>query len=281
MKTTAQRVLMSTKVESEAPKEAEHKKQDNENNKPACDQGQKESENEQRAAKNENEEEKLVMNEPDNTNEDGSDELPAWDMNISNYIVPSEEEEEKIPLGDPLRAVVFDFDQTLSVIHYYSELRGHDNETQLKSLKTWSDDAVVQGFGGKERVQLLENLFKDLKEASVEIYILSFGHKEVIIQALKRVNLARYFDKNLIWGDAEVDKFCSDTGDACKPKLRMIQKLIRDKHKYSAGEVLFVDDDDKNLDQSKKTVCKTIHVSERKGMKKKDIEAVRSAIMPS
>jgi len=281
MKTTAQRVLMSTKVESDAPKEAEDNNQGNGNDKPVCEQDQKESENEQNAAKKENEEVKLAKNEPENSkNDDSDDELPGWNMNISNYIL-TDDEEEKIELGEPLKAVIFDFDQTISVIHFYSDLNGYNAEKQLGCLNKWSDERVVKGFGGKERLQLLEGLFKDLKEASVELYILSFGHKEVIIKALERVNLLVYFDKNLIWGEAEVKKFRSDTGEYSQAKLRMILKLIREKHMYSPGEVLFVDDDDKNLDQSKKTICKTIHVSKRKGMKEKEIEDIRSEIMPS
>jgi len=191
------------------------------------------------------------------------------------------EEEEKIQPDEPIKAVVFDFDQTISVIHFWRDLTGFTPDMQLRCLNQWSKERVIQGFGGEKRLHLLECLFKDLKTASVELYILSFGYKEVIIKALERVDLLVYFDKNLIWGEAEVKKFRSNTGFASKPKMRMIQKLIREKHKYSAGEVLFVDDDNKNLEQSKRTVCKTIHVCERKGMMEKEIEAVRKQIKPS
>jgi len=281
MKTTAQRVLMSTKAKSEAPKEAEDNKLEGAN-KPVSEQDAKESENEQKVGKQQTVDLKLEKHESLNKCSKDSDDLPGWNFDISNLIEGSDDEEkEKIPAGEPLKACVFDFDQTISVIHFYCLLRGYNPDMQLRCLKDWSDEKVVQGFGGKERVLLLENLFKDLKKASVELYILSFGHKEVILKALERVNLALYFDKDLIWGEAEVKQFRTDTGIASHPKLRMIQKLIRDKHKYSAGEVLFVDDDEKNLAQSKRTVCKTIHVFERKGMTEKEIEAVRSEINPS
>jgi len=283
MKTTAQKVLMSTKAESEAPKDMEDNKQ--EVSKRASEQDQKESENEQHAeeVKNEdvNKDKPQCEKSHQKTESDDSGALPAWNFNISNLLEVSEDEEEKIQPDEPIKAVVFDFDQTISVIHFYSDLRGHSLEMQLRSLNEWSNERVLQGFGGEERLQLLIDLLKDLRNANVVIYILSFGYKEVITKALERVDLLMYFDKNRIWGEAEVKSFRSDTGNASQPKQRMIQKLIREKNNYSASEVLFVDDDSKNLEQSNKTVCKTIHVCERQGMTKKEIEEVRKHIKPS
>jgi len=281
MKTTAQRVLMSTKANSEAPKDTGFNKQ--EVCKRADKREQKESENEQYAAERKSEE--VKQDEPQSgihqneTDQSGS--LPGWNFDISNLVEVSEEEEEKIQADEPIKVVVFDFDQTISVIHFYSELAGFTPDMKLRCLNEWSKERVIQGFGGEERLNLLECLFKDLKTASVELYILSYGYKEVIIKALERVNLLVYFDKNLIWGEAEVKNFRSNTGVASQPKMRMIKELIREKHKYSAGEVLFVDDDNRNLAQLKKTVCKTIYVCERKGMTEKEIEAVRKQIKPS
>jgi len=295
MKTTAQRVLMSTKAKSEAPKDTEDNKQ--EVSKRASEQDQKESENEQNAADVKCDD--VNKDKPSHQKKESADsgELPSWNFDISNLLERSEEEEdEKIQSDDPIKAVVFDFDQTISVIHFYSDLRaehffrhrehqqlnqGYTTDMQLRCLSEWSHEKVLHGFGGKERLQLLIDLLKDLRNAKVEIYILSFGIKEVIIKALERVDLLKYFDKNLIWGEAEVKRFRSDTGIPSQPKQRMIQKLIRQKHNYSAGEVLFVDDDSKNLEQSNKTVCKTIHVCERQGMTKKEIDEVRKHIKPS
>jgi len=279
MITTAQRVLMSTKAKSEAPKDTEDNKQ--EVSKRASEQDQKESENEQNAAERKCDD--VNKDKPPHQKKESVDsgELPSWNLDISNLLEGSEEEEEKIQSDEQIKAVVFDFDQTISVIHFYSDLRGYTTDMQLRCLSEWSHEKVLHGFGGKERLQLLIDLLKDLRNAKVEIYILSFGYKEVIIKALERVDLLMYFDKNLIWGEAEVKRFRSDTGIPSQPKQRMIQKLIREKHNYSAGEVLFVDDDSKNLEQSNKTVCKTIHVCERQGMTKKEIEEVRKHIKPS
>jgi len=271
---------MSTKANSEAPKDTEDNKQ--EVSKRADKQEQKESENEQHAAERKSEDVKQDEPQCDIHHEsDQSGSLPGWNFDISNLLEVSEEEEEKIQADEPIKVVVFDFDQTISVIHFYSDLTGFTPDMQLRCLNEWSKERVIQGFGGEKRLQLLDCLFKDLKTASVELYILSFGHREVIIKALELVNLLVYFDKNLIWGEAEVKQFRRNTGDASQPKMRMIQELIREKHKYSAGEVLFVDDDNKNLAQLKKTVCKTIHVCERKGMTEKEIEAVRKQIKRS
>jgi len=279
MKTTAQRVLMSTKAKSEAPKDTEDNKQ--EVSKRASDKDQKESESEQNAAERNCDD--VNKDKPPHQKEESVDsgEIPSWNFDISNLLEEAEDEEVKIPSDEPIKAVVFDFDQTISVIHFYSDLRGYTPDMQLRCLNEWSKEKVLYGFGGEERLQLLVGLLKDLRAAKVEIYILSFGYKEVITKALERVDLLMYFDKNLIWGEAEVKRFRSDTGIPSQPKQRMIQKLIREKHNYSAGEVLFVDDDSKNLEQSNKTVCKTIHVSERQGMTKKEIEEVRKHIKPS
>jgi len=285
MKTTAQRVLMSTKAKSEAPKDTEDNKQ--EVSKRASEQDQKESENEQNAAERKCDD--VNKDKPPLQKKESVDsgELPSWNFDISNLLDRSDsDEKDKIqsdePIkAEPIKAVVFDFDQTISVIHFFSDLRGYTPDMQLRCLNEWSKEKVLYGFGGEERLQLLVSLLKDLRAAKVEIYILSFGYKEVITEALERVNLLMYFDKNLIWGAAEVKRFRSDTGIPSQTKQRMIQKLIREKHNYSPGEVLFVDDDYRNLEQSNKTVCKTIHVSERQGMTKKEIEEVRKHIKPS
>jgi len=279
MKTTAQRVLMSTKAKSEAPKDTEDNKQ--EVSKRASEQDQKESENEQNAAERKCDD--VNKDKPPLQKKESVDsgELPSWNFDISNLLDRSDSDEEKIQSDEPIKAVVFDFDQTISVIHFFSDLRGYTPDMQLRCLNEWSKEKVLYGFGGEERLQLLVSLLKDLRAAKVEIYILSFGYKEVITEALERVNLLMYFDKNLIWGAAEVKRFRSDTGIPSQTKQRMIQKLIREKHNYSPGEVLFVDDDYRNLEQSNKTVCKTIHVSERQGMTKKEIEEVRKHIKPS
>jgi len=270
---------MSTKAKSEAPKDTEDNKQ--EVSKRASGQDQKESESEQNAAERNCDD--VNKDKPPHQKKESVDsgELPSWNFDISNLLEEPEDEEVKIPSDEPIKAVVFDFDQTISVIHFYSDLRGYTPDMQLRCLNEWSKEKVLYGFGGEERLQLLVGLLKDLRAAKVEIYILSFGYKEVITKALERVDLLMYFDKNLIWGEAEVKRFRSDTGIPSQPKQRMIQKLIREKHNYSAGEVLFVDDDSKNLEQSNKTVCKTIHVSERQGMTKKEIEEVRKHIKPS
>lgn len=276
---------MSTKAKSEAPKDTEDNKQ--EASKRASEQDQKESENEQNAAERKcedvNKDKPQCETSHQKNDSVGSGEIPTWNFDISNLLEGSEAEEddEKIESDEPIKAVVFDFDQTISVIHFYSDLRGYTPDMQLRCLSEWSKEKVIQGFGGEERLNLLIGLLKDLIEAKVEIYILSFGYKEVITKALERVDLLMYFDRNLIWGEAEVRKFRSDTGVPSQPKQRMIQKLIREKNNYSAGEVLFVDDDSKNLEQSNKTVCKTIHVCERQGMTKKEIEEVRKHIKPS
>jgi len=308
MKTTAQRVLMSTM--------AKNVSESNEQviNKPVNELYEEESENEQNLIERESKDMEKAENNQQNKDvkksennlqnedvknenvkktennngscarkdSDSSESLPGWSFNISSYLIESEEEDdEKIQDDEQLKAAIFDFDQTISVIHFYYDLHGYTRDSQLECLKEWTDDKVILGFGGKERIELLDNLFSDLKKASVELYVLSFGYKEVILAALERVNLAKYFDQNLVWGEAEVKKFRSETGIASQPKLRMIQKQIKEKHQLSAGEVLFVDDDDKNLQQSKKTVCKTIHVCERKGMREKEFLAVRREIKSS
>ena len=109
-----------------------------------------------------------------------------------------------------VRLVIYDFDQTITTGHLYRELHGG----RLKSLAKLSDDKLISLFGGKERISYLDDHFKSLCAAQIEIGILSFGWSDVIERALERMELGRYFEGKLIIGrdSDELVRFNKDKG---------------------------------------------------------------------
>ena len=85
---------------------------------------------------------------------------------------------------------------------------------RLKSLAKLSDDKLISLFGGKERISYLDDHFKSLCAAQIEIGILSFGWSDVIERALERMELGRYFEGKLIIGrdSDELVRFNKDKG---------------------------------------------------------------------
>ena len=95
--------------------------------------------------------------------------------------------------GSGVRLILYDFDQTITSVHLYHELRGG----QLKELSRISDERLIEIFGGNERIKRLDEHFEILTKNNVKLGILSFGFTKVIETALNRVNLLNYFRRLL------------------------------------------------------------------------------------
>merc|ERR1712228_707069 len=88
------------------------------------------------------------------------------------------------------KMIFYDFDQTITVIHLYKELK----KIKEGKLENMSDERLIEIFGGKERVRRLHGHFEKLKARDISLYVLSFNWSMVIEQALERMDLMQYFD---------------------------------------------------------------------------------------
>eukprot|EP01083_Nonionella_stella_P206140 750053_1 len=132
-----------------------------------------------------------------------------------------------------------------------------------------SDDKLLDVFGGKDRQQRLIQHFERIESTNCELIIISFGWVKVIQNALKRMQLYKYFNKpsSIIGKDSELLKNNNGSKAQCISKLKSNRKL-------RSAQILFVDDDNANIQKATK-YCDSICIKPRKGMTfnhMKDIE---------
>ena len=146
--------------------------------------------------------------------------------------------------------VIYDFDETISSQHMFSilsKLKGYSKDQQLNGLNNHCNDKCINKiFGGIERIHRLNQHFYRLTHNHniVELGILSFGYKDAIIEALKRVNLLQYFDLDNIFGREELhfDKMHHIKQHAIKSLF--IQYQYKD---IPANNRMFIDNDEDNM----------------------------------
>lgn len=121
-----------------------------------------------------------------------------------------------------MKIVVFDFDKTLTVEHI-----GH-----------WhSHSNMHQGFGGSQRLSMLDSMLSALQASGVTLAIVSYNDKRVILRALKICELHHFFQTELVFGSevfADGEKWS---------KVHVINNHILDRTGLKAINMLFIDDD--------------------------------------
>lgn len=124
---------------------------------------------------------------------------------------------------------ILDFDCTLSEAMVYDNLGGGSLERARQMRLPW----WLKQFGGRARLQMLEDFLGRLEGLDVSVHLCSHNNTEVIKEALRRVNLARFFvdtsGRFRIIGSPGVDK-------AMRIQRHLEQTQSR------AEEVMFVDD---------------------------------------
>jgi len=155
---------------------------------------------------------------------------------------------------NPIKLVVYDFDQTLSSVHLYHELQGK-RAAQLAKI---SDERLLEIFGGAKR---LARLTEHLQRVSVksELAIVSFGWVDVIKAALERMKLSNYFEHSVIIGND------SDELSEAKGNKATVIKRMRKERKLKSSQVIFVDDDMANISKAH-SCCVTVAIQPRCGM---------------
>ena len=104
-----------------------------------------------------------------------------------------------------------------------------------------SDDELKANFGGNERVQQLKCMLQRLTEARVQLWILTFGWKEIATSLLHRVNLLCFFGSRIIGRDSpELFQQAFGVKGQCISQIMKASGL-------TYNDVLFVDDSTENL----------------------------------
>lgn len=167
------------------------------------------------------------------------------------------------------KVVVYDFDQTITVIHLYHELNGRGVD-QKQVLSKMTDKRLKQIFGGKARIEALHRHFGALKANGVELAIISFGFVGVIKAALQRMGLFdAYFAESVIIGTDSVEL------DKAKGSKAVCIDNVFKSNGLKSEHIIFVDDDPYNvMDADESGVCRTVSIDPRKGMNQKHMKRI-------
>lgn len=132
------------------------------------------------------------------------------------------------------KAVVFDFDSTLTVISEIPRHRVFCQEPDLNWLRQIA-------FGGNDRAELLLETLSHLRSRwGMELFVLSFAEKAIIARALDLLGVLQYFDDGAgIYGWQEI-------GGPFVQKSSFLEHILRSRG-WQQNDVLLVDDQHRNL----------------------------------
>lgn len=129
-------------------------------------------------------------------------------------------------------AVFFDFDRTISVADMYQFMQGSKDPAKLLDEDMWK---LMGGDvnGGYLRAMRVAMLFTKLLAAGIQLGIISWSHRPVLIDVLRRTKLFRFFSEHLVFG--------REQGTRAVSKLAVLER-VKAERMWSRSRVLFVDD---------------------------------------
>ena len=144
-----------------------------------------------------------------------------------------------------LKLIIYSFDETLTYHNLYKQINGDINE--LNKMPRIHVTSNV--FGGLDRTHRMHTHFQRLlsSKENMQLAIVSNNNKTCIIRAIHLAGLAMYFNYD--------DILLSYDGN----KLPFIKQLANKYNCDLSTEVLFIDNDSKNIDDCK-DYCQTFHV---------------------
>ena len=153
-----------------------------------------------------------------------------------------------------LKAVVFDFDSTLSTPLWIERAGAWAVADNLELFQIMSEAEQRANLGGDARIAQLAALLEALQSAGVQLYIVSIGMRAAFAPHLQAVGLLRFFDEGCVFGQ--------DTADLRRVgfvKARLIGQIMAARG-WAFDDVLFVDDSSEHIERAAQT-CHTLLVS--------------------
>ena len=135
-----------------------------------------------------------------------------------------------------IKMVIYEFD---SIISYWNLSLSIQND--IKELDNMRSDDFIGIFGGIDRIERLNNHFQHILCSNIHIVILSFTLSDIIIKALRRLKLLKYF--YLIIG-YDTSSYLEEK--QCKKydikELKNISKLTFDQILYIDSNIKYIND---------------------------------------
>ncbi len=179
----------------------------------------------------------------------------------------------------PVKAVVFDFDSTLSTPTFLTRENQWAVADKKAIFASMNETEIIANFGGSERISALDKLLSSLERAGTVLFIVSIGYRAAFMPHLRSVGLLKFFSEERIFGQDS-------------PQLREVEFVkgrlianIMSAMSWTHDEVLFIDDSKEHIERAS-TVCKTLLVSPESkskvgGMTATELEAIRACVLES
>mmetsp|Transcript_23925 Transcript_23925/g.60807 ORF Transcript_23925/g.60807 Transcript_23925/m.60807 type:complete len:189 (-) Transcript_23925:34-600(-) len=172
--------------------------------------------------------------------------------------------------GKAIKALVLDFDSTISTPTFLERANQWAVADNVPLFESMSAEERVANFGGKARIEQLASCLKDLKAASVELFIVSIGYKAAFVPHLQSVGLLAFFEPERLYGQDSPE--LRATGFV---KGELIAQIMRARG-WAHEDVLFVDDSLAHIEKARR-VCRTLHVTGKGGMEAAELAEIRRA----
>lgn len=173
----------------------------------------------------------------------------------------------------PIKALVLDFDSTISTPTFLERTNCWCVADNLKLFLSMTEAEILANFGGPERIATLHALLGALERAGVRLHIVSIGMKAAIVPHLRTAGLLPFFADELIWGQD-----CPELRTLGFVKGQLIEQIMQ-AHGWMHADVLFVDDSKEHIDKAN-PVCRTLLVESKAtlgGMGPFEFAAIREA----
>eukprot|EP00418_Pyrodinium_bahamense_P024932 CAMPEP_0179138724 /NCGR_PEP_ID=MMETSP0796-20121207/66276_1 /TAXON_ID=73915 /ORGANISM="Pyrodinium bahamense, Strain pbaha01" /LENGTH=199 /DNA_ID=CAMNT_0020838041 /DNA_START=22 /DNA_END=618 /DNA_ORIENTATION=- len=169
-----------------------------------------------------------------------------------------------------LAVVFFDYDSTLTIPQYIKRANKYALADNPKLFAQMSEEEVFANFGGRERVQRLAAMLHGLVQNSIELFIISLGFRDAILQHLSVVGLTGFFPPARVFGQDSRELFAVGFR-----KARLIQWLL-ERHGWSRESALFVDDDNRHISLCRELqACPCLKVRDH-GLNETELQAIEA-----
>lgn len=159
-------------------------------------------------------------------------------------------------VGGALRAVLFDFDATLTACE---ELQIHRIFPEWSKCGHTAIDVAwlrEKGFGGEGRIASLGAALQAIVACGAELHIVSMADRAYIVRALAILGALHFFGNRIVGWE--------ELGGPVASKGGFVRQLMQRKA-WRPDEVLFVDDQERNL-QDVQGACLTYRTRGRSGL---------------